>query len=253
MCVFFNNLLLRGCRTRKLDPFSVNAFDSPNYPPLATMGTSILVNRALIRPAPRRRFSISTHLHSSIACLIMTPAFDPHLLSLYVRQSTPDHPVALVLQLFGGGNGPVHREEFARAMEEAAAAGAVVVATTQCLRGSVDMAEYATGMGAWGVIDGRDMTVEACTAKLSYLMGRGLRGQQLKEAMEADVRGELTLKASQAYTTNEHQSLDALISGTRRPASAQAVGVGGKGSSGSLGDVGSLAAPPPPPGVVSKL
>ena len=27
----------------------VNAFDSPNYPPLATMGTSILVNRALIR------------------------------------------------------------------------------------------------------------------------------------------------------------------------------------------------------------
>ena len=234
VCVFFNNLLLRGNRARKLDPFSVNAFDSPNYPPLATMGTSILVNRSLIRSAPRRRFSISTALHATIACVIMTPAFDPQVLLLYVRQSTRDKPIALVLQLFGGGNGPVHREEFVRVMEEVEAHHAVVVVTTQCLRGSVDMGEYATGtgMGAWGLIDGRDMTVEACTAKLSYLMGRGLRGQQLKEAMEADLRGELTLKASQAYTTNEHQALDGFITGMRREVNARSgmgMGVAGGG------------------------
>ena len=214
VCVFFNNALLRGNRAKKLDPFSVSAFDSPNYPPLATMGTSIIVNRTLIRPAPRRRFSTSTTLHTSIAVVIMTPAFDPSLLSLYVRQSTAERPVAVVLQLFGAGNGPVHRDEFVACLQEAARCHAVVVVTTQCLRGSVDMAEYATGtgMGGWGIIDGRDMTVEACVCKLSYLMGKGLRGSQLKEAMEGDLRGELTLKHSQAYTTNEHQSLDAYIS-----------------------------------------
>ena len=98
------------------------------------------------------------------------------------------------------------------------------------------MAEYATGtgMGVWVFIDGRDMTVEACIAKLSYLMGRGLRGQQLKEAMEADLRGELTLKASQAYTTNEHQALDGFITGMRRESDGR-VGVGlGVGVGGSF-------------------
>ena len=213
VCVFFNNRLLRGNRAKKLDPFSVSAFDSPNYPPLATMGTSIIVNRTLIRPAPRRRFSISTTLHTDIGVIIMTPAFDPSLLSLYVRQSTAERPVAVVLQLFGAGNGPVHREDFVGCLQEAAKCHAVVVVTTQCLRGSVDMLEYATGtgMGEWGIIDGRDMTVEACVGKLSYLMGKGLRGAQLKEAMEGDLRGELTVKHTQAYNTNEHHSLDAYI------------------------------------------
>ena len=213
VCVFFNNRLLRGNRAKKLDPFSVSAFDSPNYPPLATMGTSIIVNRTLIRPAPRRRFSISTSLHTAIGVVIMTPAFDASLLSLYVRQSCAERPVALVLQLFGGGNGPVHREEFVQCMQEAARCSAVVVVTTQCLRGGVDMGEYATaaGLGGWGLIDGRDMTVEACVCKLSYLMGKGLRAAQLKEAMEGDLRGELTLKHTQAYNTNEHHSLDAYI------------------------------------------
>ena len=227
VCVFFNNLLLRGNRAKKLDPFSVNAFDSPNYPPLATMGTSIIVNRTLIRPAPRRRFSVCTQMYEGIGCVIMTPAFDPALISLYVGRSTPDHPVALVLQLFGGGNGPVHRPEFVRVMREAAACSAVVVVTTQCLRGSVDMAEYATGtgLGGWGIIDGRDMTVEACVCKLSYLMGRGLRGAQLKAAMEGDLRGELTLKHTQAYNTNEH-SLDAYIDTMLASSGVQGVGSG---------------------------
>jgi hypothetical protein len=44
------------------------------------------------------------------------------------------------------------------------------------------------------------MTIEACTTKLAYLMGRGLRGQRLKNAMETDLRGELTNQGTISYT-----------------------------------------------------
>ena len=40
------------------------------------------------------------------------------------------------------------------------------------------------------------MTIEACVTKLSYLMGRGLRGEVLRRAMETDLRGEITNSGS---------------------------------------------------------
>ena len=208
VCIFFNNLLLRGNRARKLDPYSVNAFDSPNYPPLATMGTSIVVNRAVLLAPSRRRFSISTALYSHISVMVMTPAFDDGLIPQYVTGSTAAQPKAVVLCMFGSGNGPTHRSSFLDALRAARECGAVVVITTQCLRGSVDMREYEVGsvLAGLGVIDGRDMTVEAAVTKLSWLLGRGMRGEQLRTVMEADCRGELTVKQGLSYTTNEHYS-----------------------------------------------
>ena len=41
MCVYFNNKLMRGNRTIKLDNSALEAFDSPNMPPLAQMAINI--------------------------------------------------------------------------------------------------------------------------------------------------------------------------------------------------------------------
>lgn len=41
VCVYFNNRLLRGNRTRKVDASGLEAFNSPNMSPLATMDISI--------------------------------------------------------------------------------------------------------------------------------------------------------------------------------------------------------------------
>ena len=50
--IFFNDRLLRGNRAIKIDSNSLDAFDSPNFPPLATVGATIAADRARW-PTPR--------------------------------------------------------------------------------------------------------------------------------------------------------------------------------------------------------
>jgi L-asparaginase len=209
VCIFFNNALLRGNRCKKTDPDGVRAFESPNYPALAEMGVGITIRRDLILAAPRRRFQVHTDLYPNIAVIVIVPGFDTSIIRSFVvnaAQSLDTMPPAIVMQLYGAGNAPINQKEFISALSFAISKGAIIVATSQCLRGSVDMSQYATGSAllSLGVIDGRDMTVEACCSKLAYLMGRGLRAASLKVAMEENLRGELTLKQSVRYASNEN-------------------------------------------------
>jgi len=207
VCIFFNNVLLRGNRSKKLDPGTINPFDSPNFPPLAEMGVRISVRRELLLQAPRRKFTTHKTLYGNIAVMVLVPGFDDLALETFLATSTPARPAVLVLLLYGAGNAPSAKAGFLDVLRKGVAEkGAVVVILSQCLHGTVDMQQYATGnvLRALGVVDGRDMTVEAAVTKLAYLLGRGLRGAPLKLAMESNLRGELTLKTSQDYTKNEH-------------------------------------------------
>eukprot|EP00729_Bicosta_minor_P011012 gene11012-26778_t len=76
VCILFNNVLLRGCRAKKVDATSTTAFLSPNFPPLATIGTSITLNRQLFLKPPIRRFQCRRALRTKIVALHMIPGFD---------------------------------------------------------------------------------------------------------------------------------------------------------------------------------
>jgi 60kDa lysophospholipase len=68
----------------------------------------------------------------------------------------------VVLETFGSGNAP-QRNDLMNALREACERGVVIVAITQCARGSVSDA-YETGRKLLqaGVVAGGDMTPEVC-------------------------------------------------------------------------------------------
>ena len=100
----------------------------------------------------------------------------------------------LVLEAYGVGNGPDKDLAFLDALREATERGVVIVDCTQCLSGTVDLHDYASGaaLADAGVISGFDMTVEAALAKLYVLLGRGYAPERVKREMQRNSRGEMT-------------------------------------------------------------
>ena len=84
----------------------------------------------------------------------------PGITAATVRAFLSPPTRGLILETFGAGNAP-QRLDFMNALQEACERGVVVVAISQCSKGSVS-ADYETGRGLLniGVVSGGDMTPE---------------------------------------------------------------------------------------------
>src|SRR5438105_404464 len=192
VCLYFGGKLLRGCRAVKVSADGFAAFDSPNFPPLGTVGIDIEINHSFVRPVEDRRPRLSVQDFGSpvVSALRLFPGISPDLVRNVLRPPLQ----GLVLEAYGVGNGPDANIEFLEALSEATSRGVVIVDCTQCLQGTVNLTEYTAGsaLARAGVISGFDMTAEAALAKLYYLLSRGGSPDEVKRAMQDDLRGEMT-------------------------------------------------------------
>ncbi|HLK57850.1 MAG TPA: asparaginase domain-containing protein, partial [Chthonomonadaceae bacterium] len=192
VCLYFHNRLLRGCRAVKVDADGLEAFDSPNYPPLGLAGTDIVIDWShVLSPA-----EVETPLQvlgpgtPSVGALRLFPGISAEVLRNVLRPPLQ----GLILEAYGVGNGPDRNRDFLTALREATDRGVVIVACSQCLRGTVSLEDYATGsaLAAAGVISGMDMTPEAALAKMFCLFQEGYSVEEVKALLQQDLRGELT-------------------------------------------------------------
>jgi len=194
VCVYFAEKLMRGCRTVKVNADGLDAFASPNFPPLGEAGIEIRIRRELVREP-------GTHLDALhvqpldgpvVGALRLFPGISARLLENMLRPPLQ----GLVLETYGVGNGPARDTEFLAALKRATSGpdAIVVVATSQCVRGTVNHAGYATGAALRdaGVRSGHDMTSEAALAKLYYLIRAGFSPAEIADQIELDMVGELT-------------------------------------------------------------
>jgi L-asparaginase len=192
VCLYFGGKLLRGCRAVKVSADGFAAFDSPNFPPLGTVGIGIEINWPFVRKVEdtRPRLSVEEFGAPIVSALRLFPGISPELVRNVLRPPLQ----GLVLEAYGVGNGPDSDAEFIAALTEATQRGVVIVDCTQCLEGTVDLTEYTAGsaLARAGVISGFDMTAEAALAKLYYLFSRGDAPDDVKRGMQNDLRGELT-------------------------------------------------------------
>jgi L-asparaginase len=190
--LYFGGKLLRGCRSTKVSADGFAAFDSPNFPPLGTVGIDIEVNWDLVRKANGGELRVHELRSPVVSALRLFPGISPDLVRNVLRPPLQ----GLVLEAYGIGNGPDQNRDFLAALEEATARGVVIVDCTQCLEGTVDLDEYAAGtaLARAGVISGFDLTAEAALAKLYYLLSRGESPDAVKRDMQRDLCGEMTVR-----------------------------------------------------------
>ncbi|BFG02303.1 L-asparaginase [Drosophila madeirensis] len=191
VCIFFGHKLMRGNRTVKVSSNSLDAFDSPNVPPLAMIGIDVNVDyRLIFRPCSIERFCVHLNLDENVGLLRIFPS-----ISLSTFRAFLAPPIrGVVLQSFGSGNIPSNRRDLIDELQAAADRGVIIINCTQCPNGSV--AEiYDTGkvLCDLGVIPGYDMTPEAALSKLAYVIGKEEWSLDVKkQMMQSNLRGELT-------------------------------------------------------------
>ncbi|MFA6809863.1 MAG: asparaginase [Desulfoplanes sp.] len=197
VCLYFGSRLLRGCRSVKVNASGLQAFDSPNFSPLGTVGISIRINEELVlQPRGIRPVLSGTFENTRVGALRLFPGIAIEMITAMLRSPLQ----GLVIETYGVGNGPSKDRAFMRALEDAVGRGMVIVNCTQCLQGMVDQEGYATGhaLGRAGLVSGYDLTAEAALTKLIYLFSQGLDAGQVREMMARSLCGEMTLPAAVA-------------------------------------------------------
>ncbi|MFM1877884.1 MAG: hypothetical protein RLZZ241_750 [Bacteroidota bacterium] len=189
--LYFEYKLYRGNRTTKMNTEHFEAFDSPNFPPLAISGVHLNIQKEnLLVPDASKSLKLHTRLNNQVGVLKLFPGMHPDWVKAIVDSNGLK---ALIVETFGAGNAPTAPwllREFKRAFEK----GIILVNVTQCRGGSVLMGQYQTSSALRSVpfIDGRDITTEAALAKLMYLLGAQVSSTSFQTIFESALRGEMS-------------------------------------------------------------
>lgn len=192
--IYFNGILLRGNRAIKTSIFDFNAFDSPNFPPLARVGVYIHYPAIPPRPPGQRQLTVHQQLSADVALIKLFPGMMPYLL-----ESLIDAPIkGLALETFGAGNLP-GTPGLAGVIERSITQrGLLTVAVTQQRQGIVQLHSYAAGRRLLdaGVVPGYDMTPCTALVKLMFLLAQThLSPDVMRNQLANNLRGELTIRS----------------------------------------------------------
>lgn len=191
VCIYFDNMLMRGNRTTKVNSDNFRAFKSENCPVLAEAGINIRYNTMVIRrPGAGAELKAHTALDTRVSILKMHPGITPQVVrNVLCGPETR----AVILETYGSGNAPC-KGWFIDMVKEAADSGKILLNVTQCAKGGVDMDIYSNGkrLKELGVQSGYDSTTESALAKLFFLMGQNSDNVLVKGIMESNLRGEIT-------------------------------------------------------------
>ncbi len=191
VCIFFNDLLIRGNRAKKVESQQYNAFRSENYPPLARAGIELEFNDKQIRLLPAAHLRAHTYLDEQVTLLPLFPGLTERMMR---AQLEVEGLRGCVLETYGSGNAPT-AAWFLNCLREAHERGVQFLNVSQCEEGRVIQGRYETSahLPEIGIIGGDDITREAAITKLMFVLGLKRSAAETSRLLTYDLRGEITL------------------------------------------------------------
>jgi len=172
--IVFGRKILRGIRSHKWSEENLEPFNSPLFPELGSIGTSISFS-----PILRKKNKVIAPE------LIFKPKFREGVVEVRVGASLKPNLVksmidsegctGVIFQSFGAGNVPTEENSLIPLIKYAVKEkGIPVLVSTQCLGGRSRMNVYETGYQAWqaGAIPTWDMSFEGAAVKLSWCLAQ---------------------------------------------------------------------------------
>lgn len=185
--IFFHQQLYRANRCTKISSENVDAFNSFNYPFLATVKNSLDINNQAIFPENNNPFTVLKGIQQNIFLIKIYPGINlDFLVNIQAK--------GIILETFGAGNIPMNLS-LLKTLQDLIANGCYVLNVTQCLEGTVDMTKYETGKVLLdiGVIGGTDITSEAALTKMMVVLGNYADDKTIREKLSTPCRGEMKI------------------------------------------------------------
>lgn len=179
--VYFDQRLMPGARVVKKDALHFAGFDTPRLFRSTENNATVQITW---QATPRKWDSIQ------IANVHMMPGYPvPYLDALIATR-----PNAIILSLYGLGTLADQETELLDALRTAHEQGVIMVAISQCYIGRIDFSVYATGaqLARIGVLNGRDITLEAAYTKLMLLFRLGYSVSQIEGLFEQSINHEMS-------------------------------------------------------------
>ncbi len=192
VCIFFNHMLLRGNRSKKVQSVHFDAFESENYPPLAEAGIIIDYNYASIKPFEEgRRLKYYSQLDNNVMVIKLFPGISSKIMdACFATEGLK----GVILETYGSGNSP-SEEWFLNSLEKAIAKGILILNVSQCNGGRVIQGRYETSrdLKRIGVLSGGDITTEAAITKMMFLLANEKNDGELRRKLVTPIAGEMSL------------------------------------------------------------
>ena len=186
------------CKTRKMHTSRRDAFRPINVLPIAKIhylkNEIEFINNGYLRKDKNRKYEMKANFEEKVGLVKIHPDFDPNLIKFFIDNEYK----GLIVEGTGLGHVPGVRDDISKNNEKIItylgdfASKGIVIMTSQCLYGRINMNVYDKGrdLQKIGIIPGEDMLPEVALIKLKWLLGNH-SVKESKELIKRDLKGEI--------------------------------------------------------------
>jgi len=184
----FNGKIILGTRARKTRSKSFEAFSSINYPFLGIVQDGRIIR--YIKPESADAPTFYSCVNSRVALMKLIPGTSSDLLGWLLERND-----AVMIESFGVGGLPIYDDDdYYEAVKAGLDAGKTVIVTTQVENEGSDLSIYHVGTYIkrnLPILEAYDMTTEAATAKLMWILGQTNDREKISEMFYTPVASDI--------------------------------------------------------------